>query len=120
MTTASHIHVPDRSILAWTGGIVAIWLIAAVLRPDTTLHLGPLLVPLVPAVLGRDAEHPLRLTLLGIGGGIVTILILLATGNLNGPALNPFPNALTESIVLLGVGGGIGIVVTASAGQRSL
>jgi hypothetical protein len=119
MTTTTHERVPDLSVLVWTGGIAAVWIITAFLRSDTTLHLGPLFLPLVPAILGRDTEHPIRLTLLGIGAGIAAIIMLFVTGNLDGPALEFFPDALTESIVLLAAGGATGLVVAASARQRT-
>jgi hypothetical protein len=119
MTTTTHERVPASSVLAWTAGIAAVWLIAAFLRSGTTLHLGPLLLPLVPAVLGRDTQYPIHLTIAGIAAGIVSIIVLFATGNLSGPALEPFPNAVTESIVLLGVGSIVGLIVAASVGRRT-
>jgi hypothetical protein len=119
MTTTTHERVPDATILAWTGGIALVWLIAAFLRPGTTLHLGPLLLPLIPAILGRDTQHPIRLTLIGISAGVAAIIVLLVTGNLDGPSLSAFPDALTESVALLAVGGAIGLVIAASAGQHS-
>jgi len=119
MTSTTHERAVDVSVLAWTGSIAAVWLIAGLIRPDTTLHLGPLLLPLIPALLGRDTEHPIRITLFGIGAAIATIFVLLATGNLDGPALEPFSSALTESVALLVVGGAIGLIVAASAGKRS-
>lgn len=119
MTTTTHHRVPSTSVLAWTAGIAAVWLIAAFLRADTTLHLGPLLLPLVPALLGRDAENPIRLTLIGIGAGAVAIVVLFTSGNLDGPALEPFNSALTESLVLLGVGSAIVLIIAALSGRRS-
>ena len=119
MSTTTHERVPDRSILAWTGGITAVWLIAAFLRSGTTLHLGPLLLPLIPAILGRDTEHPIRLTLIGIIAATLAIVVLFVTGNLDGPSLSAFPDALTESIVFLAMGSVIGLIISASAQRRS-
>jgi len=119
MSTTTHERVPDASVLAWTGGIAAVWLIAAFLRSGTTLHLGPLLLPLIPAILGRDTEHPIRLTLIGIFTAIVAIVVLLVTGNLNGPSLGAFPDALTESIAFLAIGSVIGLIISASGRGRS-
>lgn len=120
MSTTTHGRVPDGSILAWTAGIAAIWLIAAFLRPGTTLHLGPLLLPLIPAILGRDAEHPIRLTLIGIATAVAAIAVLFSTGNLNGPSLGAFPDALTESIVFLAIAGVTGLIISASSRGGSL
>lgn len=119
MSTTTHERVPDATILAWTGGIALVWLIAAFLRTGTTLHLGPLLLPLIPAILGRDTQHPIRLTFIGIGAGIGTTIVLLVTGNLNGPSLSLFPDALTESLALLAIGGVVGLAISASGRQRS-
>ena len=95
-------------------GIAFVWIVAAFIRTETTLHLGPLLVPLVPAILGRDTDRPLALTLLGVATGAAVITILHLTGNLVGPALAPFSSALSESISLLAVGGVAGVAMTAS------
>jgi hypothetical protein len=119
MSTTTHERVLDGSVLAWTGAIAAIWLIAAFLRPGTTLHLGPLLLPLIPAILGRDTEHPMRLTLIGIAAAILAIVILSATGNLSGPSLGAFPDALTESIAFLAIGSVIGLIISSTSRGRT-
>ncbi len=119
MASTTDQRAQDITVLAWTMGIAIVWVVAAVLRTDTTLHLGPLLLPLVPAILGRDARHPLQLTLAGIGIGAATIALLFLTGNLNGPGLGSFPDALAESIVLLAVGGVIGLGIAMSANRRT-
>ena len=118
MTATTHQRVPDNSILTWTVGVALVWLITAFVRTDTTMHLGPLLLPMVPAILGRDTDHPLRLTLVGVATGATVITVLYLTGNLNGPALSPFSDALTESIALLAVGGIAGLGITALVRRR--
>jgi hypothetical protein len=118
MTTTTHQRVPDTSILTWTLGIAFVWLIAAFVRTDTTMHLGPLLLPLVPAILGRYADHELGLTVVGVATGAVVITLLHLTGNLSGPALSPFSSALAESISLLAVGGVAGFAMTALFRRR--
>lgn len=90
--------------MLWTAAIAGLWLIVAFARPDTTLHLGPLLVPLIPAILSRGTEHAIRSTLVGIVMAAATLVILAASGNLDGPALGPFPDALAESVVFLAIG----------------
>lgn len=119
MTTTTHARVPDRSVLAWTGAIAAVWLVAAILRPGTTLHLGPFLLPLVPAILGSDSAHPVRFTLIGFVVGAASIALLSVSGNLDGPALEPFTDAIDESIALLVFGGAVGLIVSALAGRRT-
>jgi len=49
----------------------------------------------------------------------VAIVVLLVTGNLNGPSLGAFPDALTESIVFLAIGSVIGLIISASGRGRS-
>lgn len=114
-TRTAHNRVTIASVGVWTAGIALVWIVAAFLRSDTTLHLGPLLIPLIPAFLGRDSDHPRRAVLLGIVIGALVVTTLALTGNLDGPALSPFPNALTESIALLAVGSAVGMVYAASA-----
>lgn len=84
-------RAPDASILAWTCGIATVWFIAALLRSGTTLHLGPLLLPMIPAILGRGTEHAIQLTMIGIVAGMVVIVLLFLTGYLNGPSLGTLP-----------------------------
>jgi hypothetical protein len=45
--------------------------------------------------------------------------VLFTTGNLNGPSLSVFPDALTESVVFLAIGGVAGLVISASGRRRS-
>jgi hypothetical protein len=118
VTATAHQRAPDFSVLAWTIGIALVWLITAFVRSDTTMHLGPLLLPMVPAALGRDTDHPLHLTLVGVAAGAAVITVLYLTGNLSGPALSPFSDALTESIALLAVGGVAGLGATALMRRR--
>ena len=118
MTTTTHERVPVNSILTWTIGIASVWLITAFIRTDTTMHLGPLLLPIVPAILGKDTDHPIRFTLVGVAIGAAVIAVLYLTGNLNGPALSPFSDALTESVAMLAVGGIAGLGVSALVRRR--
>jgi len=118
MTATTHERAQEATVLAWTVGIAVVWLITAFLRADTTLHLGPLLLPLVPAVLGKDTDHPQRLAVVGVAVGAIVITILYLTGNLNGPALSPFSDALTESIIFLAAGGVAGLAITSLVRRR--
>ncbi|NHZ70502.1 MAG: hypothetical protein GWP18_02545 [Proteobacteria bacterium] len=107
-----------RSAVIWTAGIAAVWIVAALLRPETTLHLGPLFLPLVPAILLRGDPDALRGVVSGVGLGAVTITVLSLSGNLDGPPLEPFPSALAESIIVL-AGAAIIALVVARTGQAS-
>ena len=101
-----------KATLAWTGGLAIIWLVVAVSRDHTTLHLGPLLVPLVPLLVARSEPFARKVT----GGaalmGLAVIGILEASGHLEGPAIAPFTSAIVESIALLGIGTMIGVIGT--------
>lgn len=50
-------------------------------------------------------------TLFGVAIGAVVILGLGATGRLDGPALDPFPSAVVESVALLIGGGAIALAL---------
>jgi hypothetical protein len=114
-TTTSGRTTTFATTIVWVLAVTALWLVVALLRPGTTLHLGPLLVPLVPLVIARGEPHAMRSTLLASGIALLATLALLVTGNLDGPALSPFPNAFVESLVLLGAGTAIGVVGISSA-----
>jgi hypothetical protein len=98
--------------MGWTAAIGIVWIIAAALRPETTLHLGPLLLPLIPAFLLRGHDGARVAVLGGTAIGGVILVILLLTGNLDGPALEPFANVIVESVVFLAAASaaGFGIV----------
>jgi hypothetical protein len=94
----------DTTTLFWTAAIAVLWLVVAFVRPGTTLHLGPLLVPIVPAIVARGTDHAVRSTVVGIALAAAVLVVLAASGHLDGPALGPFPDALAESLVFLGIG----------------
>jgi hypothetical protein len=98
--------------MGWTAAIAAVWIAAAVLRPETTLHLGPLFLPLIPAFLLRGHDGAYAGVLGGAAMGVGVLAILLLSGNLDGPTLEPFTSVISESIVLLAgaTAAGLGIV----------
>jgi hypothetical protein len=112
MTTTITPSTSLRSALGWTAVIAAVWIIAAVLRPETTLHLGPLLLPLIPAFLLRGHASAYAGVLGGAAIGAAVLVVLLLSGNLDGPALEPFTSVIAESVALLVVAtaGGLGVV----------
>ena len=113
-TPISHRREARSHPLVWALGTSLVWFIAAAIRTETTLHLGPLLVPIVAASMTGDTDHPYRPALVGTAIGAAVIALLDATGNLAGPALEPFSSVLVESIVLLDIGGLIALVIAAT------
>ena len=101
MTTISTPTSSLRSVMGWTAAIAVVWMVAAALRPETTLHLGPLLLPLIPAFLLRGQDHAFAGVVGGTAIGAGVLAFLLVTGNLDGPALEPFTNVIAESVVFL-------------------
>lgn len=97
-----------RQTHLFTAGIAVVWIVAAVVRPDTTFHLGPIIVPFVPLVLAPSGTRLKSVGVaIGIGGGVIALLSL--TGNLSGPAFDPFDSALAESVVALAASGSIAL-----------
>ena len=112
MTTTTAPVDSVRSALGWTAAIAVVWIVASALRPGTTLHLGPILLPLMPAFLLRNDDNAYLGVLGGTVIGLGVLVILQVSGNLDGPALEPFTGVVVESLVLLaaGAGAGFGIV----------
>ncbi|VAW03743.1 hypothetical protein MNBD_ACTINO01-574 [hydrothermal vent metagenome] len=104
--------------MTWTAGIAVVWLIVGVLRPETTLHLGPIFLPLLPAFLLRGRQDALNGVLAGVAMASLTIVVLTITGNMDGPAVAPFSDPLTESIAVLAGAAILGLIVSRT-GQRT-
>jgi len=107
------------SAVALSAGVAAVWILAAVLRPETTLHLGPVFLPLIPAILLKGTQSALGGVLAGVGIGAATITFLMMSGNLEGPAIEPFQSTLTESFVVLAVSGIAALVFARVTQERS-
>ena len=112
MTTITTPATTLRSVLGWTAAIGAVWVVAALVRPETTLHLGPIILPLLPAFLLRGNERAYLGVLGGAAIGAGVIVVLALSGNLDGPALEPFGSAIIESVMFLVASGvaGFGVV----------
>ena len=104
------------SVMVWTAGVAIVWIVAAVLRPETTLHLGPIFLPLIPGFLLRGTPDALRGVFAGVVIGAVTIAVLTLTGNMNGPPLEPFTDPLTESVAFLAGSAIVGLIVARTSG----
>jgi hypothetical protein len=94
--------------------LAAVWVVAAVVRPEATFHLGPLLLPLVPLVTTPRDEDRTRQVLFGTALGAFVIGILTLTSHLNGPAFAPFASATAESVAVLFGAGVVGLVLARS------
>lgn len=111
MTTTTAPTSSLRSVLGWTAAIGLVWIVAAALRPETTLHLGPLLLPLMPAFLLRGQDGARGGVLGGTATGATVLVILFLSGNLDGPALEPFTDVLVESVVFLAAATAAGFAI---------
>jgi hypothetical protein len=116
MTTTQSPTSSLASVTVWTAGVAIVWIVAAILRPETTLHLGPIFLPLIPAFLLRGTPDALKGVLTGVAIGAVTIAVLTLTGNMSGPPLEPFQDPLTESIVFLAGSAIVGLLVARIGG----
>jgi hypothetical protein len=104
--TSQAIGAPARRQTYLTiAGIAGVWILAALLRSETTFHLGPVILPLIPLLIAPK-ENRMKAVGVAVGLGAAVIAILSVTGNLSGPAVEPFPSALAESVLTL-VGTGI-------------
>jgi hypothetical protein len=105
MTTTTIGAPAERQTYLITLGLSAVWIAAALLRPETTFHLGPIILPIVPMLIAPKEQRLKAVAVaIGIGAGVITLLSI--TGNLSGPAFEPFPSALAESVLAL-AGAGI-------------
>ena len=104
MTTTTIDAHTERQTYLLTAGIALVWIVAAVVRSETTFHLGPIILPFVPLIA---APRPVRGKAVGValamGAGVIALLSL--TGNLSGPSFEPFPSAVAESVVALAASG---------------
>lgn len=105
MTTQTIDAGNQRQAYLVIGGLAAVWVIAAMLRPDTTFHLGPIILPLIPLIVAPKAARMTGVVVaIAVGAGVTAVLSI--TGNLSGPSLEPSPSALAESMLTL-VGSGV-------------
>lgn len=100
---------------AWGAGFAALWFAIAALRPDSTFHLAPLLVAGVPPLavalddsLSATARSVTIAAAIGVGLALLATTILAVVGRLDGAALEPFGNAVAESVVAAIAGGATG------------
>lgn len=102
----------------WGAGFAALWLAVAALRPDSTFHLAPLLVAGVPPLTmafddssGATSRSVSIAAAIGVGLALLATTILAVVGRLDGAALEPFGNAIAESVVAAIAGGAAGLII---------
>jgi hypothetical protein len=105
MTTSTMGAPAQRQTYLAIAGLAGVWLLAALLRTDTTFHLGPIILPLIPLLIAPKGSRTKAIGVaVGVGAGVIALLSL--TGNLSGPAFEPFSSAMAESVLTL-IGSGI-------------
>ncbi|MEA2024658.1 MAG: hypothetical protein U9N79_10290 [Actinomycetota bacterium] len=117
MTTHPVVRTDTRRPLMWGALLAVLWVAVAILRPGTTFHLAPFLIAAAPPALvalddGATADMAVVVRAGAIAGALslVTAMLLLAIGAMNGPAFEMFPGPVVEAVVFTAVGaiGGIG------------
>lgn len=104
--TTSIIGAPaERQPYFAIAGLTVVWVVAALLRTETTFHLGPIILPLIPLLIAPKGSRTRAIGVAaGVGAGVIALLSV--TGNLSGPAFEPFSSAVAESVLTL-IGSGI-------------
>ena len=118
MEIATQSKNADRQAVMIIGMLAFVWVAAAALRPDTTFHLGPLLLPIAPLLVADHASDRRLPVLLGVVTGAAVIGLLAAVGLLDGPALASFDSATAESVVVLLVAGALGLLLAFVTDRR--
>jgi hypothetical protein len=83
------------------------------------MHLGPLILPLLPAFLLRGQRNAYAGVLGGAAIGAAVIALLQFSGNLDGPPFEPFTSVLVESVVFLAVATAAGAAIVWSSSRAS-
>jgi hypothetical protein len=105
MATRTFGATAERQTYLAIAGLAGVWLVAALFRTETTFHLGPVILPLIPLLIAPKGSRTKAVGVaLGVGAGVITFLSL--TGNLSGPAFEPFSSAVAESVLTL-IGSGV-------------
>lgn len=105
MTTPTIAAPALRQTYLAIAGLAGVWVVAALLRTETTFHLAPIILPLIPLLIAPKGNRT-KAVGVAVGVGAGAIAILSVTGNLSGPAFEPFSSAVAESVLTL-IGSGI-------------
>ncbi|MEO5779294.1 MULTISPECIES: hypothetical protein [Arthrobacter] len=108
-----------------SAALAVLWLVLALLNPETTYHLAPVLVAAGWPVVYRlraGGRRPVMLRTLAVAGGAGTALlvtgVLGALGALRGPTLTGTGNALAETIIAIAAGVVAGMIAVGVVPQR--
>jgi len=95
---------------SWIGavGFAALWAMVASSSPTTTFHLAPAIIAAWPAATGRRRTRLPALAALGFVLAGATTMALWSAGWLQGPSLLPIGGPITESLIGVAFGVGIG------------
>lgn len=114
-----------RRAVGWSIGLGILWLVVVLVRDETTLHLAPLIVAGAPPVLNAfdgstttDGRSAVLAAAAGFGIAMAGALVLILTGNLDGPAIEPFGSVLAETIILAIVGAAAGLLIGIARNRR--
>jgi hypothetical protein len=111
ITQLSHRFV--GSGVAAGAGLAVVWLVAAVLRPESTFHLAPILiagaVPFTQRRQGRDRVGTAVTSGLTLAAAAAVLLATLDL--LRGPSVLPLGDALVEALVFAPLGAFVGLTV---------
>ncbi len=108
-----------------SAALAVLWLVLALLNPETTYHLAPLLVAAGWPVVYRlraGSRRPAMLRILAVAGGTGIALVvtgaLAALDALRGPTLTGSGNALTETFIAVAAGAVAGMAAVGILPQR--
>lgn len=110
MHTESKLKLEDAKPYVIVLLLRAVWVVAAALRPETTMHLGPVLLPLAPLMVTDRSTNGVIPVLFGVFIGFVVLGALGVLGMLEGPAFTPFDSAVAESVFALFAAGTAGVL----------
>jgi len=110
MTTQTIARTDIRRALVWGALLAVLWVVVALVRPESTFHLAPFLIAAAPPVLlVMDDGASARASVLRIGAisaalALGATLLLLGIGAMEGPTFELFSSPLVEAVVFTAVG----------------
>jgi hypothetical protein len=113
MTVTDNSAANSLRALLYTIGFAVLWFGLAAIKPTTTYHLAPIIMPLVPAgvLLSSPISRRSATALPLVAGGLslATTALMSSFGYLAGPSLLPSGGAALESVVFTVVASALGL-----------